>query len=156
MEREYFTSSAQALERSMYCIARSYLHCEADCEDAVQTALLRAWEKRHTLREIRYFNTWMTRILINCCKETLRRQKREMPVGDFPELPAPDGANAAVWEEIRALDEKYRITVVLYYRDGYTTQEIARILGMSQGTVKNRLYRARQKLKGRISREESL
>ena len=65
MDRQFFIASAQAMERSMYCIARSYLRCEADCEDALQNALLRAWEKRNTLREERYFRTWLTRILIN-------------------------------------------------------------------------------------------
>lgn len=50
MDRQFFIASAQAMERSMYCIARSYLRCEADCEDALQNALLRAWEKRNTLR----------------------------------------------------------------------------------------------------------
>ena len=70
MDRQFFIASAQAMERSMYCIARSYLRCEADCEDALQNALLRAWEKRNTLREERYFRTWLTRILINSCKET--------------------------------------------------------------------------------------
>ena len=45
MDRQFFIASAQAMERSMYCIARSYLRCEADCEDALQNALLRAWEK---------------------------------------------------------------------------------------------------------------
>ena len=60
MDRQFFIASAQAMERSMYCIARSYLRCEADCEDALQNALLRAWEKRNTLREERYFRTYLT------------------------------------------------------------------------------------------------
>ena len=105
MDRQFFIASAQAMERSMYCIARSYLRCEADCEDALQNALLRAWEKRNTLREERYFRTWLTRILINSCKETLRRQKRETPAADFPEAAAPQGADPALWESLRALDE---------------------------------------------------
>ena len=41
MDRQFFIASAQAMERSMYCIARSYLRCEADCEDALQNALLK-------------------------------------------------------------------------------------------------------------------
>ena len=85
MDRQFFIASAQAMERSMYCIARSYLRCEADCEDALQNALLRAWEKRNTLREERYFRTWLTRILINSCKETLRRQKRPRQIFPRPQ-----------------------------------------------------------------------
>lgn len=154
MDRQFFIASAQAMERSMYCIARSYLRCEADCEDALQNALLRAWEKRNTLREERYFRTWLTRILINSCKETLRRQKRETPAADFPEAAAPQGADPALWESLRALDEKYRIIVVLHYRDGYNVREIASILRVPESTVKTRLFRARQQLKSLLEREE--
>ena len=138
MDRQFFIASAQAMERSMYCIARSYLRCEADCEDALQNALL---------REERYFRTWLTRILINSCKETLRRQKRETPAADFPEAAAPQGADPALWESLRALDEKYRVTVILHYRDGYGIREIASILRIPESTVKTRLSRARQQLK---------
>ncbi len=154
MDRQFFIASAQAMERSMYCIARSYLRCEADCEDALQNALLRAWEKRNTLREERYFRTWLTRILINSCKETLRRQKREAPTADFPEAAAPQGADPALWESLRALDEKYRVTVILHYRDGYGIREIASILRIPESTVKTRLSRARQQLKSLLEREE--
>lgn len=154
MDRQFFIASAQAMERSMYCIARSYLRCEADCEDALQNALLRAWEKRSTLREERYFRTWLTRILINSCKETLRRQRRESPSADFPEAAAPQGGNPALWESLRALDEKYRVIVVLHYRDGYSVREIASILRVPESTVKTRLFRARQQLKSLLEREE--
>ena len=117
MDRQFFIASAQAMERSMYCIARSYLRCEADCEDALQNALLRAWEKRNTLREERYFRTWLTRILIKSCKETLRRQKRETPAADFPEAAsagsgstaferAKKSANAAAEKAAQKADEK--------------------------------------------------
>lgn len=154
MDRQFFIASAQAMERSMYCIARSYLRCEADCEDALQNALLRAWEKRSTLREERYFRTWLTRILINSCKETLRRQRRESPSADFPEAAAPQGSDPALWESLRALDEKYRVIVVLHYRDGYSVREIASILRVPESTVKTRLFRARQQLKSLLEREE--
>ena len=154
MDRQFFIASAQAMERSMYCIARSYLRCEADCEDALQNALLRAWEKRNTLREERYFRTWLTRILINSCKETLRRQRRESPSADFPEAAAPQGGDTALWESLRALDEKYRVIVVLHYRDGYSVREIASILRVPESTVKTRLFRARQQLKSLLEREE--
>ena len=147
MDRQFFIASAQAMERSMYCIARSYLRCEADCEDALQNALLRAWEKRNTLREERYFRTWLTRILINSGKETRRRQKRETPAADFPEAAAPQGSDPVLWEALRALDEKYRVTVILHYRDGYGIREIASILRIPESTVKTRLSRARQQLK---------
>ena len=85
--------------------------------------------------------------MINSCKETLRRQKREAPTADFPDAAAPQGADPALWESLRALDEKYRVTVILHYRDGYGIREIASILRIPESTVKTRLSRARQQLK---------
>ena len=143
------------MERSLYCIARSYLRCEADCENALQNALLHAWEKRNTLRNEQYFRTWLTRILINSCKETLRRQKREALTADFPEAAAPQGSDPVLWEALRTLDEKYRVTLILHYRDGYGIREIASILRIPESTVKTRLSRARQQLKSTLEREES-
>ena len=154
MDRDSFMAEIEACSGMMYRVAWSILRNNADCEDALQNALLRAWEKRNTLREERYFRTWLTRILINSCKETLRRQKRETPAADFPEAAAPQGADPALWESLRALDEKYRIIVVLHYRDGYSVREIASILRVPESTVKTRLFRARQQLKSLLEREE--
>lgn len=92
--------------------------------------------------------------MINSCKETLRRQKRETPAADFPEAAAPQGSDPVLWEALRALDEKYRVTVILHYRDGYGIREIASILRIPESTVKTRLSRARQQLKSLLEREE--
>ena len=147
MDKDEFSRRARDATQSLYRVACAYLASPPDRDDAVQEALLRAWEKRNTLREERYFRTWLTRILINSCKETLRRQKREAPTADFPEAAAPQGSDPVLWEALRALDEKYRVTVILHYRDGYGIREIASILRIPESTVKTRLSRARQQLK---------
>ena len=154
MDKDEFSRRARDATQSLYRVACAYLASPPDRDDAVQEALLRAWEKRNTLREERYFRTWLTRILINSCKETLRRQKRETPAADFPEAAAPQGADPALWVSLRALDEKYRIIVVLHYRDGDSVREIASILRVPESTVKTRLFRARQQLKSLLEREE--
>ena len=156
MDKEQFAAAAQEMERSLYCIARSYLHCEADCEDALQSALLRAWEKRNTLREERYFRTWLTRILINSCKEILRHRKRERSMDEYPETAAPPSADPVLWELLRAMEPKYRIIVILHYRDGYSIKEVAAILRLPESTVKTRLFRARQQLKTDLEKESVL
>ena len=146
VDRGFFVAHSMAMERSLYYIARSYRLSQADCEDAVQSALLRAWEKRDSLRKERYFNTWLTRIMINTCKEMLRR-RREMPVEALPERPVPVAEERGLWPLLMEMEEKYRIMVVLHYRDGYSIAEIARILRLPQSTVKTRLYRARERLR---------
>ena len=68
MDREEFTRAVLEYEKTLYRVAKSMLGSEADCADAAQNALLRAWERLHTLRDPAYFKTWLTRILINECR----------------------------------------------------------------------------------------
>ena len=65
MRQADFIRRARACERRLYRVARTMLPREADCEDAVQEALLRAWDRLDTLRNEAYFETWLIRILIN-------------------------------------------------------------------------------------------
>ena len=71
-----FQAEARRIERLLYRIARSYLNDDQEAEDAVQDALIKAWEKRKTLRDIHQFKPWMTQILSNRCKDILRKRKR--------------------------------------------------------------------------------
>lgn len=156
MDKQFFTEEVKAAERSLYRIARSYLSSDHDAADAVQEALLRAWSKRNTLNEPRFFRTWLTRIVINACKDERKRLKRVTPVETVPE---PEQERQAVphdelMEALRALDVKYRVPLVLFYLDGYSVQEIAGMLTLPQGTVKNRLYRAKDKLREQLQRQE--
>lgn len=148
MDKEGFVREIEGMQRSMYRVARSILSNEADYADAVQEALLRAWESREKLREERYFRTWLTRILINECKAVIRRGRRCVPVAETPEMPAPPkGAVREVYETLFSLKEKYRLPMTLFYCDGYSIKEIKDILRLPEGTVKSRLSRGREQFR---------
>jgi RNA polymerase sigma-70 factor, ECF subfamily len=148
MDKQTFATQVTDMERSLYRVARGYLADGADCADAVQEALLKAWEKRDTLRELQYFRTWLTRILINECKTTLRKRKRLQPTDPalLPE-PTPAEAKSSLSDALNALEPRDRSPLVLYYLEGYSVAEIASLLRLPQGTVKCRLHRARKKLR---------
>ena len=150
-----FAQRVTALERALHRVARGYLVRPQDCADAVQEAILKAWTARHTLRREEYFKTWLTRILINECKTALRRKKTLLPFGDLEDIPAPErSADLDLEKALYALSEKYRLVVLMHYQDGYTLEEIARVLGVPIGTVKARLSRARDKLRQELKDEE--
>jgi RNA polymerase sigma-70 factor (ECF subfamily) len=156
MDKQFFASEVMSAERSLYRIARSYLPTDADAADAVQEALTRAWEKRGTLRELKFFRTWLTRIVINECKAALRERRRVRPMAQVPEpkpSPPPQADYSLLHDALKAMDIKYRIPLVLFYLDGYSLKEVAGLLLLPQGTVKNRLHRAREKLRTRLSEE---
>ena len=153
MDAESFARRVEGMQGALYRVAYGLLLNRADCADAVQEALLRAWEKRASLREERYFETWLTRILINECYTTLRRRRAALPLDGLPEPAAPPGADPALHDAIARLDRKLRLPVVLHYMEGYGVGDIARMLRLPSGTVKTRLARARALLRLQLSDE---
>lgn len=72
MTKERFVEQIELLQGRLYRVALCMLKNDADVQDALQETVLKAWEKRHTLRNEAYFGTWVTRIVINTCKDMLR------------------------------------------------------------------------------------
>lgn len=132
--------------QNMYKVAKAYLKNDEDVADAIQDTILSCFEKIGDLKQNKYFKTWMTRILINKCKDIL--DKRESLLEAFPEQEAPHHyEQESEFEELMdMLDEKYRIVLTLHYAEGFTTKEIAQILDISENTVKTRMVRGRKKL----------
>jgi len=156
MKREAFIEAARESEATMYHVAMSILKNDADCADAVQQALLLAFEKLHTLKQEQFFKTWMIRILIHECYRIQKFNKRHLPYEDRT-------ADNKMWEQgkytdlylaIMELPEHLRILVTLYYLDGYSVKEVAEIMKMKEGTVKSRLSKAREMLRMQLDGKE--
>ena len=152
MDREAFIAEIEACSGMMYRVAWSILRNDADCEDALQDAALRAWEKRGGLREDKYFRTWITRILINACYDTQRKRRRTVPLDTLPEqtASAPDPALAMA---LASLPEKLRLPLVLCYAEGMTYEEAARALRIPVATLRGRLHRGKSQLRKELCAE---
>ena len=147
-----FQAEIRRIEKLLYRIAWSYMGNHADAEDAVQDALIKAWEKRDTLRDTKLFRPWMTRILSNQCKDLLRRRKKWnfYPLEDAAAQEAEmQEADAPVLEAMKKLKPELSLLITLYYADGYSIRELSDTLGIPEGTVKTRMRNARRQL-GRI------
>lgn len=150
MDQATFTAAVLDAEPTLYRIAKTMLHHEQDCADAAQQAILRAWEQLPSLRQAQYFKTWLIRILINECHAILRKRQHLAPYepAQAEAIPAPaDEDHSDLYSALAALDEKYRLPVVLYYWEGFKTREIAALLRIPEGTVKSRLNAARSQLR---------
>ena len=134
---------------AMYKVARGILNNDEDASDAVQETILICFEKIHTLKNPRYFKTWMIRILINECNKIHRHYSNFSRTEELPEIPGQDMSIAEFEfkEMLGRLDESYRLIVLLYYVEGFSVRDIAGILNMNTNTVKTRLARARIRLK---------
>lgn len=147
MDRDSFIAEIEACSGMMYRVAWSILRNNADCEDALQEAALKAWEKRGHLRNEAYFRTWITRILINACYDTQRKRRRVIPLDEVAERAAAASPDPTLTLALEALPEKLRLPLSLHYLEGFSVEEIARILRIPAGTVKSRLHQARNQLR---------
>ena len=155
MDKEQFARQVTDLQGSLYRVAASYLHGENERLDAVSEAIIRAWEKQHTLRNVQMFRTWITRILIRECINIQRKQKRSIPVDEIPDTAASeeDERVAVLRWAIEQLPQRQRTMVVLHYMEGYDVRETARIMGTTKGAVCAGLARAREALRQMIGEE---
>ena len=142
-----------------YRVALGVLRNPAEAEDVAQEALLRAYRRFHVLRDVQRFRGWLVRIAFRLALDRSRalrtRADRETRWAR-PELrPPPQSAEqlAALnqFQErlARALDELpdgQRLVMLLTAMQGYSMEEAAAILGVSTGTVKSRLFKARKRL----------
>ena len=135
-------------ENRLYRAALAILGDPHEAEDAVQDAFLRFLERAPD--DLENPGAWLTRVLVNGCKSRLRLAWRR--VGPLPEtLPAPGPEERGELEELFSLPPEDRAVIHLHYYEGYSTDEIARMLSLRPGTVRSRLFRAREKLRKLLS-----
>jgi RNA polymerase sigma factor (sigma-70 family) len=138
----------------LYRLAGLLLSDAADAEDATQEALFRAWRAAATLREADEAGAWLDRILVNVCRDRLRRGRtiRFIPLADHGGGPGLDPFQTVldrdeVLRAMAGLDADQRIVVVLHYWAGLTLDGVAARVGWPVGTVKSRLHRALERMR---------
>ena len=150
MDKAFFVQEVEACSGMLFRVAYTLLHEEEACKDALQEAVLRAWEKRTTLRNEAFFRTWLTRILIRVCQDMHRRRRPTVPLEGLPALgvPPPDPTLALA---LQALPEKLRLPLMLHYCDRMTYAQVAQALALPAATVRGRVHRAKALLRKELS-----
>ena len=140
-------------ENHLYRAALALLGCREEAQDAVQDALVKYLEKRPALESEAHERAWLLRVTVNLCKSRLRSpwRRRRVPLG---ELMGAAEEDRPAFDTLDALPVKDRAVIHLYYYEGYTTAEIARMTREAEGTVRSRLHRARQKLRRLLEKED--
>ena len=155
MTKEQLGNLIIASEETMYRVAKTLLRSDADCADAIQEAIVKAFSAIQTLRKDSYAKTWLVRIVINECYAIMRREQRLVPIDNIAEEAAAEQADySELYDALSRLPEEIRLTVTLYYIEGYSVKEIADLMKTTQSAVKNRLMRARAKMKKDLAEAE--
>jgi len=137
-----------------YRLARAILRDPAEAQDATHDAFVQAWAKWSTLRDPARFGQWFDRILVNACRDRLRRRSRRQTTDISTEVALAIGDPIGqahdrdlIGSALATLPPDHRIVVALrYYRD-LTIDEIAGRLDIPAGTVQSRLHYALKRLR---------
>ncbi len=146
----FVQSAVQAFSQTVVKTAFSYLKNTADAEDITQEVFLALMQKKPDIANQEHLKAWLIRVTINKCKNYLKsgwfRSNNPVPE-DMPYLPQEENE---LLHAVLALDIKYRLPIHLFYYEGYSIKEIAKILEEREATIGTRLARGRKILKNLI------
>lgn len=148
-DSEAFISLIDKHELSMYKTAKAILNNEEDIGDAIQETILSAYKNIQSLKNIKYFKTWLTRILINKCNDIVRSNKNLVFIDTYKEGAYEDEIDDKLeFDEVfKKLSSEYKLVLNLYYVEGFNSREISEMLNENENTIKSRLSRGKKCLK---------
>ncbi|MDD2362838.1 MAG: sigma-70 family RNA polymerase sigma factor [Oscillospiraceae bacterium] len=125
-----------------------YLHNREDVEDVFQEVFLKLLQSNITFQSEEHEKAWLCRITINKCKDVSKSfwRKNTESIED-KEIPFEDREESGVLQAVLSLPKRFKEVVYLFYYEGYTAKEIAKILNQKENTVYSNLHRARELLK---------
>ena len=136
----------------LYRLAQGILRHPADAQDAVQQAVLQAWQRLDAIRP-GGGKAYLARIVINECRNIQRRRQRTVPVPNIPDHAVPEAGLRELRDAVDRLPEKLRLPFLLVYMEGYSAKEAASVMGVTLFALKSRLKRAKTILQIELSEE---
>ncbi len=148
----------EAFYRRTFAVAFNILRNRESAEDITQDAFIKAFQNLHQLKDKTKFGAWLAVIASNLARNYLKREKKVIYTAELPEIQGQNDNNDTAAEALHALElervrqavrelspDHYQV-IVLQFFDDLKIDQIAELLKVSPGTVKSRLFRARQKL----------
>ena len=165
LDREAFGRLVHTYQGRLFGLVLMMVRQPAAAEEVAQDAFVRAYSHLDRYDESRPFYPWLASIAVRLAQNWLRRHgrtvRREGTPLDAAEEPAEhataltalieDERGRRLWQAVSALPSGERTAVILYYRDEMAVRDIARALGVTTGTIKTLLFRARRHLRGQMT-----
>ncbi|MGM7681326.1 RNA polymerase sigma factor [Cytobacillus sp. Hm23] len=147
-----FLTLFEHYQEDKYRIAYVYVKNQSDALDVVQEVAYRSFKKIHTLKNPKYFKTWLLKITINCAIDLTRKNNKVIQLETEHEkfMGSEDGdvsLSVTLEELLNQLNEDEKSIIILKFYQGYSLKEIADLLKMPLGTAKSVFYRALHKLR---------
>jgi len=135
--------------KTVYRVCFIYMKNKQDTEDMVQNTFIRLMKDATMFQSQEHEKAWLIRTAVNLCKDYFRTHR--MTPTDLTRLPETAVCDHydlnSVLDKVLALPPKYKTVVYMYYYEGYSSVEIAKILGEKESTVRSRLHYGRKRLK---------
>lgn len=147
-----FSQLMHLYKEKLYKIAFAYLRNEENSLDAVSETIYKCYFNIKKLKEPKYFNTWIIKILINSCKDTLKSSNKVIYIDEYTKVDEDDvstletelklASNIDLYNAIDKLNDKFRSIIILKYFEDMTIAQISEVLDIPEGTIKVYLRRA--------------
>lgn len=155
-----FTQLILQHEQILSRVSLSILKDPDDAADAVQDAILAAWQEMGKLREANYFTTWLVRILINKCYQISAVRNKythsQLEEALCREEPPDWDSSLDIRATLERLKPEDKLLLGLYYYDGLSVKEIAKALDLREDCIKQRLHRGRKRFQAAYVKKEVL
>lgn len=155
MTEEKFIQAVKRNSQRLFVIAFSYLKNKHDAEDALQNTFLKLWKSKIEFNDDLGIDKWLTKVLVNDCKNffnlSFRQNKSIEEVYDVSTF--DKYFNVDLYNAVMSLNKKERLCVALFYYDDLTINDISKVTGIKESTVKSLLKRSRNKLKLKLGDE---
>ena len=156
MTEQEFTRLFGMYRKLVYHVAYCNIGDAAEAEDISQEVFLKLFTKPPHYDEDTQVKAWLVRVAVNRCRDVRRSLHFRLREDTEEEPVAPPPAENSLLQAVMSLSPKLRCVMYMYYYEGYSTKEIADILGIKETAVTSRLMRGRKELKKLIEKEELL
>jgi RNA polymerase sigma-70 factor, ECF subfamily len=158
-----FTELFAACEGRVYRLAVTILEDAQDAEDITQEVFLRVFRNIQSYQGQSAFTTWLTAIVVNACRDQLRRRKLRQAISlewlrqrsdpqaaELADVAEERWKKKTLWAHVKRMDDAYRLPVILFYHEGLSANEVAETLNLPVETVYSRLNTARKMLRATL------
>ncbi len=164
-DRRAFEQLVRDNQNKIYAVCLNMLKNIHDAQDAAQETFIKAYGNISSFAGASKVETWLTRIAVNTCFDMIKKRETHLNIDDSFDIAADETTEsqavkheniAEVRRALESLPPELRAIIVLRDIEGHSYDEIADILSLNPGTVRSRIFRAREKLKDFLARDGEL
>lgn len=157
--KEQFCQLIHEYEKSMYLLAKGIVKNDTDVADVIQESILKAYTNYDTLKDKDRFKPWILRIVHNTAIDFIKKQREILDFDATEQIAVVESTidketKLTVWEAVQRLKFPYQTVIILYYYNGYSTEQISEITSTSVMNIRQQLSRGRKMLANLLKEED--